>query len=141
MTATVAPAPWLMSQACGNPLRAAHHSTVVPGAVSFAVSGVASAGSLGWKRSSARRSAATDATRGSARSRARERVQRLAGPRAHGHEADLRDGEAAGAGARGGGDGVHGRGTRGGVARRGRGLERDEQPPGPVRDGRMGVGR
>ncbi len=70
MTATVAPTPWLMSQACGKPLRAAHHSTVVPGAVSRAVSGVTSAGSLGWKRSAARRSAATDATRGSARSRA-----------------------------------------------------------------------
>jgi hypothetical protein len=71
----------------------------------------------------------------------RERVQRLGGPRAHRDEPDLRDAEAAGAGARGGGDGVHGRGARGGMARRGGGLERDEQPAGPVRDGRMGVGR
>jgi len=28
MTATVAPAPWLMSHAAGNPSRAAHHSTI-----------------------------------------------------------------------------------------------------------------
>src|SRR4029078_11000356 len=156
MTATGAPAPWLMCQACGNPLRAAHHSTVVPGTVSFAVSGVTSAGSLGWKRSAARRSAATDAARGSAPRAAvrvqaadaglrpqprRERMQGLAGARAHVDEPDLRHAEAAWPGARGGGDGVHGRGARGDMSRRGRGLERDEQPTGPVGDGRVRVGR
>jgi hypothetical protein len=70
MTATVAPTPWLMSHAWRKPLRAAHHSMYVPGAVSSAPSRVNMAGSLGWKRSSPRRSGATDATRGSARSRA-----------------------------------------------------------------------
>ena len=84
MTATVAPAPWLMSQARGKPLRAAHHSTGVPGAVSVAVSGVDSAGSLGWKRSwrAALGLHARDARVGAQpRRRARAATRRAAGAR------------------------------------------------------------
>ena len=69
MMATVAPAPVETSQAAGKPLRAAHHSTGVLGAVPIAVSGVVRAGSLGSKRGRPRCSTSTRATRGSARRR------------------------------------------------------------------------
>ena len=96
MTATVAPAPGVTSHAGGKSLRAAHHSTGVPGAVPRAVSGVVSAGSLGSKRGRPRcstldaRHARVGAQPRGARACSASPVRGRSGD-----EADLRDAEAA----------------------------------------------
>ena len=94
MTATVAPWPVETSQASGKPLRAAHHSTVVPGARPGGGLGRAQRRVVGLE---AQAGAVLELDARHARVGAQARgqgVQARARARAQGDEADLRDAEA-----------------------------------------------